>query len=430
MRLLTFILLFVSHIICGQSQTIEGTVNSGSYLKPLHKAHIRSGVRSTRTDRNGRFLIEITESEPLVISHTKHDIQEISAERLKELTEFEFYLTPSSTSTTAVIAENESEEIYLQEFEHVCDYTFVADTLVVLSYMHEENMKERSYINCAITGLKYGEVFQRLVLPNNIRSLKDHPSGQVYLSGPESVVQLNKKSDYFDFKELNYIDYLDGIDPVYAKSENLTYYFDRPGVLPLISHYIYASSTNHHIHVRTIKNGAYFRKVPDDYAMLNMNEYAFANELALESGMEAALFAPYIRSYYLLRDMRVPYAPGFIVGTNLMIMDHLNQWMFVHSLEGLPLDSVGIYHADLMREDFIEVIQDPFSEELYTHHEKGGVHFIRSFDMETGATGRPYKMNKPFSKKVKIYDGYVYYLYQTPIENRNWHLLRERLPFN
>lgn len=422
-------LLFFSIPSWSQSRVIEGTVYSGAYLKPLNKVHVRSGRNSTKTDRNGKFRLELEDWEPLKISHVQYDIQEISAGRVQKLKAFSFYLTPSATSTSMVIPENESQEVYAAEFEHVSDYIFDADTLLILSYMHEENMKKRRYVNCAITGLKYGEVFQRLVVPHNIRGVKGHPSGEVYLAGPESVVQLNRSSDYFHYEELDYGDYFDGIHPHYAENDANSFFFQQPSVLPRISHFLEDHESGRIDHIRTVENRSYFEKVNDDFAMLNETEFILANELALEYGLEPALFAPYIRSYYYTRNLQAPYAPGFLYDEQLLIMDHTNEWMFIHDQAGNAIDSIGIYHNDLMREDFIEMIQDPLSEKLYTHHKKGGVHYIRPFDVATGASGRPYQMDKPFAEKVKVYGGYVYYLYQTPIEEKAWHLLRDPLPF-
>lgn len=427
--LLILNLFLFSSLLHGQNRIIEGKVLAGSYFRPINKVHVRSGVRSTKTDRHGMFTLLLTDGEPLLLSHIKYDNQEINVGRLLELTDFTFYLTPTSKSSSEVLQENPSQEIYAQKFEHVFDYTFVADTLIVLSYMHEENMKTRSYINCALTGLKYGEVFQRLVLPNNIRNLKDHPSGSLYLSGPEGAIRLNRQLDKLDYIQMSYYDYVAGIDPVYAKKDDLLYYAKRISVLPRLSHYLYDLGTKSSGLIRTIENRKYFEKVNDDYVMLNAAEYILANELALETGLEAALFAPYLRSYYTLREVKTPYAPGFIVDNHLLILDHTNQWMFKHSLAGHPIDSIGIYHDDLIKEELVGVIQDPSSEQLYLEHERGGVHYIRELDIKTGASGRPYQLNKPFAAKVKVFEGYVYYLHQSPIDSKTWHLLRERLPF-
>lgn len=414
------------------SQTISGTVYSGAYLKPLYKISVRSGIRSAKTDRTGKFTLEITKEEPLIISDSKHHTQEIAYERFSRMDDLEFYITPSASSFSQVIQSSDVEIIHSPSFENIFDYSFLSDTLVILSYMKSESntsSRKDEYINCALTAMRYGEVFDRQILPDYINRLHVDPFGQLFLEGSESCHIVKRSEKKLEVNSVDSDAFYNQILPMYAVEEDFIFYQYPYAYIPQVSHRIFSREQRESYPIRFIRNENYFEKVEDDLAMLSPREVKMAKDYEEETGISYRLFSTFIRSYYLLRDVRHPYAPGFSQDDNILIFDHMNNWLFAHDLKGNPVDSVGIYHNSLNREELVQIIQDSGDNRLYTHHDKAGVHFIRKFDAGTGGSGRPYKIYHPFAERVKIFEGYVYYLHRDPKNKNTRHLMREKLPF-
>jgi len=430
MRLILLVLIFCS--ANGFSQTeISGTVYSGAYLKPVADIYVRSGIRSTKTDFKGQFSISLTSGEPLQISNSKFHTQEIPYERVKSNNNLKIYLTPTSSSYSEIITSNKVQTVRAENFENIFDFTFLSDTLIVLSYMKSEQsaISRDAYLNCAMTVLKYGEVIDRQILPDYINKLHLDPFNQLFLEGNDFCHIVLRDEQKLKVESFDLNDFYDRIEPIYARDSNKVFYAYAYDYIPQVSHRIYYDDERNSFPMRYIKNKNYFKQLSADYEMLEPSEIREAERMEEETGINHYLFSTYIRSFYLLRDIAPPYAPGFKKEDSIYIFDHMNQWLFSHNLEGGRVDSVGIYHDALNREELISVLQDPFTEKIYTHHERSGVHYIRKVDLKTGATGRPYKINHPFAEKVKIFEGYVYYVHSTAKDKSVKHLLREKLPF-
>lgn len=414
------------------SQTISGTVYSGAYLKPLYKISVRSGIRSTKTDRQGKFTIELTEEEPLIISDNKHHTQEIAYKRVLQTDDLEFYITPSASSYSQIIQSSDVEIIHNPSFENIFDYTFLTDTLVILSYMKSESKtssRKDEYTNCALTAMRYGEVFDRQILPDYINRLHVDPFGQLFLEGSETCHIVNRSGERLEISSVDNDAYYNQILPMYALEGDFIFYQYPYPYIPQVSHRAFSRKDRESYPIRFVRNEGYFEKVEDDLAMLSPREVRMAEEYEDETGISYRLFSTFIRSYYLIRDVRHPYAPGFSQDKKVLIFDHMNDWLFAHDLKGNPVDSLSVYHNSLNREELVQIIQDPGSKRLFTHHEKAGVQLIRKFDTGTGSSGRPYKIYHPFAERVKIFEGYVYYLHRDPKNKSTRHLMREKLPF-
>jgi len=428
---LAFFLLFLSCSGLFAQSEITGTVYSGAYLKPVADIYVRSGIRSTKTDYKGKFTIPLSDGEPLQLSDSKFHTQEIPFKRIKGKDELKFYLTPSSSSYSEVINSNTVETVRAVDFENIFDYTFLSDTLIILSYMKskQSGLSREAYQNCAFTAMKYGEIIDRQILPDYIKKLHLDPFNQLFLEGNDFCHIVLRDEKKLRVESFDLSDFYDRIEPIYARDSSKVYYAYTYDYIPQVSHRIYYDNDSNSFPMRYIKNKNYFKQLPGDYEMLERAEIEEARRMEEETGINHYLFSTYIRSFYLLRDIAPPYAPGFKKNDTLYIFDHMNQWLFSHDLEGGKINSVPIYHDALNREELIDILQDPFTEKIYTHHERSGVHYIRKVDLKTGASGRPYKIYHPFAERVKIFEGYIYYVHSTPKDKTVKHLLREKLPF-
>ncbi|HKL03823.1 MAG TPA: hypothetical protein VJ911_09110 [Cryomorphaceae bacterium] len=430
-RLLFIVVTFLSPLYLG-AQTISGKIYSGAYLKPLYKISVRSGIKSTKTDTQGAFTLELTTGEPLIISDNKHHTQEIAYQRILQQKDHNFYLTPTASSYSQVLQNNDVEIIHNPSFENIFDYTFLSDTLIILSYMNSESKTSAGkdeYTNCALTAMRYGEVFDRQILPDYINRLHVDPFGQLFLEGSESCHIVTRSGKKLVLNTVDSDNFYDQILPMYAVEGDFIFYQYPYAYIPQVSHRIFSRKDRTSYPIRFIRNEGYFDKVEDDLIMLSPREVKLAKDYSKETGINYRLFSTFIRSYYLLRDISHPYAPGFSQGENILIFDHMNDWLFAHDMLGNPIDSVSIYHNSLNREELIQIIQDKSDEKLYTHHDKAGVQYIRKLDAGTGGSGRPYKIYHPFAEMVKIFEGYVYYLHRDPKNTDTRHLIREKLPF-
>jgi len=125
--------------------------------------------------------------------------------------------------------------------------------------------------------------------------------------------------------------------------------------------------------------------------------------------------------------LRPPYTPVYKKDGEVLILDAMNQWIFRHNESGQEIDSV-YFQIDLPGEELWRIEQDRVNEKLYTVHQKNGVYFIRELDAHTGALGAAMKLAYPFPKKIKIYNGNVFYIRHDAKEKIK-HLYKEFIDF-
>ena len=415
-----------------QENRFEGQVNSGSFLGPVSSVHVKMGKYSAKTDYDGRFSLRYTENEPLVLSHSNYNTQRIPFDVIFSGSEPTFYLTPTSNLTSMTLEGSGVQNVYENEVEHVFDYTFLNDTLIVLSFMNigkPNNPDKTPYKNCAYTALRYGKTIDRKIIPNNIERLFDYPNGSLFLEAADTCYILKRTPEKLSVNGFDFKDYKNFVSLVYATTPDAVFFTYQYPFIPMVAHKMYSHSANETYLLQMLGNGKYSEKVSDDFAMLGKEEIEAAKKLQETTGVNYQMFAPYLRSFYLYRDLARPYAPGFLVNDEVIIFDHGNNKAYYYDSNGIYIRSVGMYHKNLTREKFVKMIQDPITGTLYTLHEKGGVLYLRKIDSETAASGQPFKIKHPFAEKVKVFENYVYYLHKSPIDEKVKHLVREQLPF-
>ena len=359
-------------------------------------------------------------------------MQKIPFEYLSNQSELTFYLTPTSNMNSLILEGSKVQSVYENDFEHVFDYSFLNDTLIVLSYMNlgkPNNPDKTPYKNCALTALRYGEILDRKVIPDNIHQLFDYPDGGLFLEAKDTSYILTRTPEKLSVSGFDFQGYKNFISLAYAATDDAVFFIFEYPFLPMLAHKMYSHSANETYLFQTIENREYTQKISDDFEMLSERELVAAKNLEESTGINYRMFAPYLRSFYLYRNLTRPYAPGFLVNDEVIIFDHINNMAYYYDSNGVFIRSIGMYHNNLAREKLVKMIQDPFSENLYTLHDKGGVFYLRKVDSKTGASGWPFKLNRPFAEKVKVFENHVYYLHKSAIDEKIKHLVREELPF-
>jgi hypothetical protein len=74
-----------------------------------------------------------------------------------------------------------------------------------------------------------------------------------------------------------------------------------------------------------------------------------------------------------------------------------------------------------------DIIIDGFTLKVYTTFLKNGIISLYEIDLNTGELIRKMSVYHFYPQKIKIYDNYIYYLYDDPISPDNKMLFRQRL---
>lgn len=117
--------------------------------------------------------------------------------------------------------------------------------------------------------------------------------------------------------------------------------------------------------------------------------------------------------FYKFVLSRPLYSPIFDLHDSLFILDHIRDSIFVYTKSGKLSRASAIpieYH--LQPGWNREVIVDQTTKKTFAKFSIGGVTQVREIDLNTGQLTSNYLINKhPFPEKIKLRDGYLYYLY-------------------
>lgn len=431
-----YILILISLFIflSGRAQVIEGTVYSGSSSQALRKVKVRIGNRSTKTDKNGYFSLPLKKGEPLGFYHSRYDTYSMPPDRILLNDTNEVYLNPTSNLYTMVLEGDAPETVRSNDFEHVFDYTFLEDTLVVLSYFNwakpKYKTREKIYKNCAMTLFHRGAAVAREIIPDKTFRLYRDPFNRLFLELSDACFQVIRSPGNIRVDDFPLDEYLTRIAPLSGVSTTGFFFIRRYSYFPDALLVYYDPDADRFYTLYNARNKNYFQKVNADFVMLSTSEIKAAKELASQSNLDYKLYSTYLRSFYMLRDVDQPKVAGFMLSDHFLFFDMQNNLLQKFSSSGKLLESNDkIYFDELLREDFVKLIQDPLTADIYSQTDKSGVSYIRKINPETGATGLPFKLEQTFVKKVKIFAGYVYNIHESPVTDTKAELLRQKLPF-
>ena len=421
--------------------TLIGTVYDGETKLPISKANVKIGNRNVDTDGRGMFQLEFEQSNEIKVFSSGFHEYTIGFSDISNFNRTEFYLTPLPEKTGLKISA-EAVGVHEPGFEFIFDYEFLRDQLVVGSYLNRKVYREKEdqeLKNCAITLFDRGEMTNRIIIPDNPFRFRCSPFGELFLEGVDYAILVDKVNNKIKTQPMRYKDFLNQVLPWTVAFDSTGFFVKIVQEIPQVNHYVnFAFSDTTHL-IRVTKNKPYFQKTHADYSMLTNKQRTLAAELSMKQGFPEYYYGSFIRSTDLgtgsvsntfknsgeVRDLRPPYSPAFKQGKTLIITDCMNQWIYKHSMTGEKIDST-FFQIVLPKEKFQKIEQDRINEKLYAIHEREGVHYVREIDTETGALKRPMKIAHPFPKKVKIYNGEVFYIRENA-QLKIKHLYKERI---
>lgn len=442
----TIILIIISALVyltAFSQKSISGIVYDGHTLRPLSKAIVRMGHRNIRTDATGTFSVPFKEDKQLEVSAAGFYDYDRSLYDITDFNNVAVYLVPQPMAKGLKVS-GEVVAVYEPNFEYLFDFEFIDNLLIVGSYLNR-NISERNsgtaIKNCALSLFEMGELTHRMIIPDYPQRLRRSAFGEVYIEGLDYALQVQEESGQLSYEKMDFKEFKTNVVPWTVSFSNSAFKVRIVREIPQVEHYCYQGNGDRGNLIRSARNKAYFSKTISDYTMLDNNQRKLAISLSEEQGYPKYYYASYIRSGNrepdfrlhqpygngLDRDLRHPYTPVYKNGESVLILDAMNQWIYRHSHTGESLDSV-YFQIDLPAEELQHIEQDRVTEELYSVHEKNGVHYIRKVDTERGALGKPMKVAYPFPEKIKIYNGSIFYIRHNSDEGFK-HLYSEKLQF-
>lgn len=174
---------------------------------------------------------------------------------------------------------------------------------------------------------------------------------------------------------------------------------------------------------RTTKKQALVIEITDKISMSNAIQYYFRTqaEAAIAPGVmddndmiqhKIARDAHEQQLFYEVTLSNPVYHPLIQLNDSIYIFDHIHDSVFVYDQENKLRRKFFInYHYKTGWKN--ELISDADKKNIYAKFIRSGITYLLKIDLITGKIEKEYKLNFPvFPEKIKIKNGYVYYLYR------------------
>lgn len=418
MKSLSYIALFLSiigwTIVCNAQQsivTLTGKIvdEKGNPL-PYAKISETQIQTTTLSNQRGTFYLKVpTTSAKIRISYIGYiaiDTLLTFKDNRNDTIPITFRMQPSSRELDIVTI---SSLPYHQVFEtnnlNIIDYTFFGQNILLIV-----NGKEDYQVRLL-------DQQEKLLTKQNLNfkpiSFVKDCLGILHIVSEDSLYPVIFDSEQFTFPDaIPILDYIEFIEPCVASNEN--YFF-----LKYVTNF---NQTIEYISQRKVDdNYLLLRKVDDYQKTKDVMEYAMELEMTGAPNIMGEIFsARDIRAarekaqdqfFFDLVITNATYAPLIRTSNAIYIFDHLADSCIVFTNNSEPIRTFGINHH-LQKNWGNKLIVDEANEKIYALSVTTGIYSLHEINLETGELKTPTELTKhTFPEKIRIKDGFIYYLY-------------------
>jgi hypothetical protein len=438
--IIIFLFCFQTFFCRGQldsSQTqkiiVKGTVNDAITKKPIENANVKlsGSLYEAQTDKKGRFLLSLPSklAYKILFSHFTYQsfVKEIRTEGRDTIpitVEMNSKVFP--LDTIPIYSIHKPETLVGKPNYSVFDFDFYEDKLLLLT---SENSLSKAQIRLADYS---GKIYSSFSLPKQAGEAKrffhDY-EGYTDIICQDSILRMDVFNNALMSITVKQNDFKRFIDPV-SDTAFGKYYFDNNWEkYPSFGHYSVTREDSLAKLLKTITNEHLMEMYNFEYYFLPSRMQLEARRLADYYKTDVHIVAAMMSGFTQSMFYEPLYAPLFILKDTICIFNHYNDHLYHYSKNNKLIDSVPIayHHPKNWRHWKKQLFVDEPENKVYAFFSKDGHHYLKQIDFQTGKEIMTYKLKNHSGEKIKIRDGYVYYVYRPFDSTQERFLYRERI---
>ena len=457
MKLNFHILLFIllSSIFNAQTTIITGIVKDaetnivikGAVIKCLNNPSV------TQTNLMGEFSLTLTQKEnyKLSVSHVSYQsfVKEVRPHPFDSHFDSTQYKSQGDTKqhlknddtvfvtvllkqkinlldSISVYAVQKPETLVGKPNYSIYDFDFYEDKLLLLT-------AEKGLDKASIQLSNYsGKIFSTFELPKYAGEathfFHDY-EGYTDIICKDSVFRIDVMNNQLLVMPISKNDFEKYLIPIIDTANNNYYVNDKWDKYPAFNYYyLNRSDTLNHL-LQTISNEDLMKLYNLEYYYLSSRAQLEARRMAefykTDKKIMAALMSGFTQSMYY----EPLYAPLFIMNDTICIFNHHNNFLYHYSKQNKLIDSVTInyHHPKNWREWKKQLFVDEVENKVFAFFSKNEHHYLKQINYQSGQELLTYKLKHHSAQKIKIKDGYVYYVYRPFDSTQEKFLYRERI---
>jgi hypothetical protein len=384
-----------------------------------------------RSDSQGRFelTLDLTLKDTVVFKHSGYKLYEkpLSAIPLKLLKSSEYIMTIFLQHVTLdpfVMSYQKTDTVFGSKQVSIEDYLlFESGHKLILVYEHTlPKGGQLWYID------KFENVLDVYHIPGHPISLYSDYTKNSYIICENEVYEITFRQNkillssipadlFYGYKQ-RIIDTLPGY----------YYYSDYSPNYPSVQFIATKVEDTTHIHLREVKDDFMMELYRAQFKYVSGRDKLWAYRKEQETGIDKEIW---IGATVFTQDIlyKPVYAPFFIQRDTLLIFDQYRSYLYRYTAQHELVDSIYVnYYKNPKGEQWEQpLMRDEITGLIYSFYTKGGYYYIRSLNTTTGLLTTTTKISHQFVHHLKIFNGYVYYVYRPYESSQRKFLYRERL---
>ncbi len=419
------IIFFSLSVICfGQSKLKITCVDKVS-LERIPNAKLEISVLDTvfylKSNNEGQFnWIDVPHHEivSLFISHPMYESLSYKTKEFnpkQDTLELSLSLKPIKTQVIQEVSVKKPgipDTVFNSMFYHVADFEIDSLGNYVLLVYPKRTGKENEVLLFDGKEIKV----QKELNDMGIKLIRDF-RGNIHVISNENVYSIIYNSDSLWYGSIPKEYFLNYIFPIVDSATTKYYFSNYADYYPAFDYFLHDQLDTTYKRLLHIEDALVMELYRSEYKWVDVRTRLWAKQKELQSGIDAEIW---VGANYFTQSLyyKSPYAPLFKVKDSLYVFDFHSDRMFVFNLMGDSIRSVPLlfhYHASKTGWKK-QILQDHFTQELYAVYEKEGITQLGNIDLINASILFKRRIFHKYVEKVRINQGFVYYVYR-PFES-------------
>lgn len=435
LRLLLFAILFSATALAQENQSvyISGKVFDRDSLKKLNHVSVRvnNSTFATETDRNGQFdlLLPKVKHITLVFSCVgyKKEVREINPEKQDSVyLSVSLKATPFELITVDINAKPKPDTVFGTQKFSIIDFDFYEDKYFLLT---EDKKTNKQFVRLADES---ETLLHSLPIPTEAGKAKDiyrDFMGYSNVICEKKIYRLLVLNDKLYLASLPVEDYNALVKPVIDTINSQLLFSNYSRNYPLFNYFSYNLNDSSKKEVHTVEDEDLMHAYRFEYYSLKPREKLIAREIAQEYGVDKHIAAAMISGFTQTMFYTPLYAPLFIVSDTICIFDHYKDCLYHYNRKAEKIDSVKInYHHPKNWKEWKNLMVKDFTENsIYAVYDNSGHKYLKMINIRNGKEEGKYSIIHYSADKIRIRDGYIYYIYRPFQSLQEKYLYKEKI---
>lgn len=335
----------------------------------------------------------------------------------------------------AVVRAGKADTVWGSETLNVADFSFTSDGLLLLTYEKEDRWKRQEDSKLTLVA---GAAVRLVHRDGRETTGPPLPESAEYLydAYPGAVIAKCHRSRYEIICADGTIGYLPVPDSVFASqvapvvdtlgsSLVLTSYHPE---YPALAYSLYNPADSSSRLIRQVVDEETMALFRSEFKYLHPRQKLEAFRYELKTGMDKEVVAAFMTGFSKSAYYRPPNAPLFVLKDSVWIFDHTHNKRVKYDRQAQAADSLALSYHRMKHPDKWsgKLLQDRSNGLLYTMITRSGIHRIHPVSTD-GALGPATQLEFRFVDRVRIHEGWVYYIYRPFESSQKRFLYREPL---